>query len=205
MRSNAYLENLLALAPMVKRTGGFGMSAGDGEVGMDDARDVAAVAAVIAADRDRHAGATYWPTGPDLIPYTDIATQLSRTLGQHRWVPARATRAAPPHDDRRRTPRTCRNFQRQAFALIAAGDAAWVTVHHHPFPRGRTHTAWAVRAILAGLAAAPEPDTTLRELHAEIAWSMTGGPAPEAGTGPYRVAHHNAASQPASRTVTGTR
>jgi uncharacterized protein YbjT (DUF2867 family) len=38
LRSNAYLQNLFALAPMVKRTRGFLMSAGEGQVGMIDAR-----------------------------------------------------------------------------------------------------------------------------------------------------------------------
>jgi uncharacterized protein YbjT (DUF2867 family) len=39
LRSKAYMQNLLALAPMIKQTGGFLMSAGDGQVGMIDARD----------------------------------------------------------------------------------------------------------------------------------------------------------------------
>jgi uncharacterized protein YbjT (DUF2867 family) len=33
LRSNAYMQNLLALAPMIKQTGGFLMSAGPGEDG----------------------------------------------------------------------------------------------------------------------------------------------------------------------------
>jgi len=61
LRSNAYLQNLLALAPIVKQSGGFVMSAGDGQVGMVDARDVAAVAATLATNPSGHAGATDRP------------------------------------------------------------------------------------------------------------------------------------------------
>ena len=140
LRSNAYLQNLLALAPMVNKTGGFVMSAGDGQVGMVDAQDVAAVAAVIAADPARHAGATYWPTGPALISYTDIAAELSAILGhtvQYRRV--------PPNQHRQMMidaglPEPVANSNAQAFALIADGDAAWITDDVHTLtgtpPRG---------------------------------------------------------------------
>jgi len=78
LRSNAYMQNLLALAPMIRQTGGFLMSAGDGQVGMIDARDVAATAAAIATTPKEHADRTYWLTGPSLITYTDIANGLAR-------------------------------------------------------------------------------------------------------------------------------
>lgn len=81
LRSNAYLQNLLTLAPIVKQTSGFGMSTGDGQVGRVDARDVAAVAATVAASPADYAGATYRPTGPALLTYTDVANELSAALG----------------------------------------------------------------------------------------------------------------------------
>ena len=43
------MQNVLALAPAIAETSGFGSAAGKGRVGMIDARDVAAVAAEIAA------------------------------------------------------------------------------------------------------------------------------------------------------------
>ena len=49
LRSNAYMQNILMLAPAIAKTSSFGSSAGKGRVGMVDARDVAAVAAGIAA------------------------------------------------------------------------------------------------------------------------------------------------------------
>jgi uncharacterized protein YbjT (DUF2867 family) len=81
LRSNAYLQNLFALAPMITQTRGFIMSAGDGAVGMIDARDVAACATAIAQEPDAHRSRTYWLTGPDLVTYTDIAKDLSVVLG----------------------------------------------------------------------------------------------------------------------------
>ncbi|MGD0698948.1 MAG: NmrA family NAD(P)-binding protein [Trebonia sp.] len=50
LRSNAYMQNVLMLAPAIAATSGFGSAAGKGRAGMIDARDVAAVAAGIAAE-----------------------------------------------------------------------------------------------------------------------------------------------------------
>ncbi|WP_406347402.1 NmrA family NAD(P)-binding protein [Streptomyces sp. NBC_00144] len=61
LRSNAYLQNLLALAPMIRQTRGFVMSAGDGQVGMIDARDVAAAATAIATAPSTRAAPTGSP------------------------------------------------------------------------------------------------------------------------------------------------
>ncbi len=123
LRSNAYLQNLLALAPIVKQTSGFVMSAGDGQVGMIDARDVAAVA----ANPSGHTGATYWLTGPALITYTDVANELSRTL-RH---PVEYRRISPEeHRElmiRGGLPEHVATSNAQAFGLIAEGDAAWIT------------------------------------------------------------------------------
>jgi uncharacterized protein YbjT (DUF2867 family) len=60
LRSNAYMQNVLALAPAIAATSGFGSAAGKGRAGMVDARDVAAVAARIAASPPRTPGR---PTG----------------------------------------------------------------------------------------------------------------------------------------------
>lgn len=127
LRSNAYLQNLLALAPQVRAGGAFVMSAGDGQVGMVDARDVAAVAAVVAADPAAHAGATYWPTGPALVSYADVAATLTDVLGR----PVDYRRTSP--DEHREAmvragvPEAVATSNAQAFGLIAEGDAAWLT------------------------------------------------------------------------------
>jgi uncharacterized protein YbjT (DUF2867 family) len=127
LRPNAYMQNLLALAPMIRRTGGFPMSAGDGQVGMIDARDVAATAAVIATAPKDHAGRTYWLTGPSLITYTDIAEELSAALGHP--VEYRQISPAEHHAVMIQAgiPEAVATSNAQAFGLIAEGDAAWLS------------------------------------------------------------------------------
>jgi uncharacterized protein YbjT (DUF2867 family) len=127
LRANAYMQNLFALAPMVKQTRGFVMSAGDGKVGMIDARDVAAAASAIATAPTAHANRTYCLTGPDLITYTDIAQELSAALGhevEYRQLRTDEHRAAMI---RAGVPEAVATSNAQAFGLIAEGDAAWLT------------------------------------------------------------------------------
>jgi len=127
LRANAYMQNLLVLAPMIKQAGGFLMSAGDGQVGMIDARDVAATAAAVATAARAHAGRTYWLTGPDLITYTDVAKELSDTLGytvEYRRISPAEHRAAMIQAG---VPETGATSNAQAFGLIAEGDAAWLS------------------------------------------------------------------------------
>ncbi|HJP78957.1 MAG TPA: NmrA family NAD(P)-binding protein [Pseudonocardiaceae bacterium] len=126
LRSNAYLQNLLALAPMIRQTQGFTMSADEGQVGMIDARDVAAAATAVATAPDAHTGRTYWLTGPDLITYSDIAKELSAALGheiEYRRILPDEHRAAMI---RAGVPETVATSNAQAFGLIAEGDAAWL-------------------------------------------------------------------------------
>ena len=127
LRANAYMQNLLALAPMIRQTGGFLMSAGDGQVGMIDARDVAATAAVIAAAPKEHAGRAYWLTGPGLITYTDIAKELSAARQrpvEYRQVSPAEHRALMIQAG---IPEAVATSNAQAFGLIAEGDAAWLS------------------------------------------------------------------------------
>jgi uncharacterized protein YbjT (DUF2867 family) len=127
LRPNAYMQNLFALAPMVRQTGGFVMSAGDGQVGMIDARDVAAAAAAIVAAPAPHASKTYWLTGPDLVTYDDVAKALAGALGHPVDY-----RRIPPDEHREMMiraglPEPVATSNAQAFGLIAEGDAAWLS------------------------------------------------------------------------------
>ncbi|WP_331744248.1 NmrA family NAD(P)-binding protein (plasmid) [Streptomyces sp. NBC_01136] len=127
LRANAYMQNLLALAPVIKQSGRFVMSAGDGQVGMIDTRDVAATAATVAAEATVHAGRTYWLTGPDLITYNDVAKELSDALGyeiEYRRTTPAEHRAAMVQAG---LPETVATSNAQAFGLIAEGDAAWLS------------------------------------------------------------------------------
>ncbi|MFD9894426.1 NmrA family NAD(P)-binding protein [Amycolatopsis sp. NPDC059027] len=124
---NLYLQNLLTFAPSIKQTRGFTMSAGDGQAGMVDARDVAAVAAAIAATATDHAGRTYLLTGPELITYTDVAKELGDALGH-----AVEYRRISPDEHRQAMiraglPETVAASNAQVFGLIAEGDAAWLS------------------------------------------------------------------------------
>jgi uncharacterized protein YbjT (DUF2867 family) len=127
LRANAFMQNTLALAPAIKRSGGFGSSAGTGRVGMVDARDVAAFAADVATAPQAHAGRTYRLTGPALITYADVATVLSEVLGrpvQYRPVGFEEDRAAMVQAG---LPEPVAEMNAQAFSLIAEGDAAWLS------------------------------------------------------------------------------
>ena len=127
LRSNAYMHNVLALAPAIAKTSGFGSSAGQGRTGMIDARDVAAVAAGIAASPAPHAGKTYWLTGPALISYYDVAAVLSKLLG--RTITYRELTFDQDKDAmiRAGVPGPVAEMNAQAASLTADGDAAWVT------------------------------------------------------------------------------
>jgi uncharacterized protein YbjT (DUF2867 family) len=82
LRNNAYMQNFLMMAPGIVRANGFSAATGDGRVGHVDVRDVAAVAAEIAASPSAHVGKTYWPTGPEVLSGTEVAAVLSSVLGR---------------------------------------------------------------------------------------------------------------------------
>jgi uncharacterized protein YbjT (DUF2867 family) len=127
LRSNAYMQNVLALAPAIAKTSSFGSAAGKGHSGLVDARDVAAVAAQIAAAPTGHAGQTYWLTGPDLMSNYDVAAVLSELLG--RTITYRELTFEENRDAmiRAGVPEQIAQMNAQAFSLTADGDAEWVT------------------------------------------------------------------------------
>ena len=127
LRNNAYMQNFLMLAPSIAETSSFGSSAGDGRIGMVDTRDVAAVAAEIAAAPARHAGKTYWPTGPEAISYADAAGALSKVLG--RTITFRPLTVEQDKEAMVRAglPESLASMNAQAVALFAEGDSDYVT------------------------------------------------------------------------------
>ena len=127
LRSNAYMQNVLALAPAIAVTSSFGSAAGKGRAGMVDARDVAAVAATIASSPAPDPGKTYWLTGPELLSNYDLATILSRLLG--RTITYRELTFDQDKDAmiRAGVPEQIAGMNAQAASLTAGGDAAWVT------------------------------------------------------------------------------
>jgi uncharacterized protein YbjT (DUF2867 family) len=127
LRSNAYMQNFLALAPAIAKTDGFGSSTGAGRIGLVDARDVGAVAANVAAAPSTHVGQTYWLTGPALISYADAAGVLSSVLG--RPISYRETTFEDDKQAMMRVgiPEPVAQMNAQAYGLVAAGDAAWLS------------------------------------------------------------------------------
>ncbi|MGO9889311.1 MAG: NmrA family NAD(P)-binding protein [Solirubrobacteraceae bacterium] len=127
LRNNAYMQNFLMFAPAIAKTASFGSSAADGRVGLIDSRDVAAVAAQIARAPKTHVGQTYWPTGPQLLTYSDVAKILSEEIGRPFTFHARTL-----DEDRQAmiaagVPEPIAEQNAQAFSLIAAGDAEWLS------------------------------------------------------------------------------
>ena len=81
LRPNAFMQNLLGLAPTIVSQGEFYQPAADGKVSHIDVRDIAAVAAK-ALTSDGHQGKTYVITGPEALSYDDVADKLSTALGR---------------------------------------------------------------------------------------------------------------------------
>jgi uncharacterized protein YbjT (DUF2867 family) len=127
LRNNAYMQNFLMSAPSIAKTSSFGSAAGDGRVGMIDARDVAAVAAQIAAAPGPHAGKTYWPTGPEAITFAGAAAALSKLLGRPvTFQPLTVEEQTQAMVDIG-LPESLAAMNAQAVALFADGDADYVT------------------------------------------------------------------------------
>lgn len=127
LRSNAYMQNVLALARAIAKTSSFGSAAGKGRSGLVDARDVAAVAAEIAASPAAHAGQTYWLTGPGLISNYDVAAVLSKLLGRTITYRELTIEENTETMIRAGVPEQIAQMNAQAFSLAAGGDAEWLT------------------------------------------------------------------------------
>jgi uncharacterized protein YbjT (DUF2867 family) len=98
---------------------------------MVDARDVGAVAAVIAASPGGHSGKTYWLSGPELISNYDVAAVLSELLGRtvtYREISFDENKNAMINAG---VPEAIAEQNAQAFSLTAQGDAEWVREDVH--------------------------------------------------------------------------
>lgn len=121
------VQNFLMLAPVIAATDTFGSSAGAGQVGFIDTRDVAAVAAEIAAAPAGHVGRTYLLSGPELLSYPDVAAALSKVLARPITFQERTR-----EDDKQSMidvglPAPIAEMNGHAVSLIAEGDAAWIS------------------------------------------------------------------------------
>ena len=127
LKNNAYMQNFLMMARAIAETSGFGTATGDGRIGHVDTRDVAAVAAEIAASPTAHAGKTYWPTGPEVLAAKEVAAVFSRVLGRtitfHPITVAEQKQAMLDVG----LPESVAEDNANAVALMAKGDCDYVT------------------------------------------------------------------------------
>jgi uncharacterized protein YbjT (DUF2867 family) len=127
LRNNAYMQNFLMQAAGIAKTSSFGSSAGDGRVGLIDARDVAAVAAEIVSSPAPHVGRTYWLSGPERLSYSDVASVLSTVLGRpiafHPLTFEQERQAMISAG----VPAEVAEMNAQALGLFAQGDSDWIT------------------------------------------------------------------------------
>jgi uncharacterized protein YbjT (DUF2867 family) len=92
LRPVFFMQNLLGMV----HDGAIATAAGDGQVAMVDARDIAAVA-VATLTGGGHAGKTYTLTGPEALSFDQVASILSRQTGRplrHVRVPPDTVRVA---------------------------------------------------------------------------------------------------------------
>jgi uncharacterized protein YbjT (DUF2867 family) len=127
MRSNAFMQNTLMVAPSIAKTSSFSSSIGTGRVGMSDARDVGAVAAALVADPTGHAGKTYWLSGPELLTYADVAAVLSRLLGRTVTFQPRSRSEDETEMVSAGLPQPVAAMNALALSLFADGDAEWLS------------------------------------------------------------------------------
>ena len=126
LRPNAFMQNLLGLAPTIVSQGEFYQPAADGKVSHIDVRDIAAVAAK-ALTENGHQGKTYVITGPEALSYDDVARKLLTALGR----PVKYVNVTP--EDFKKSllgwgiPEFMADGLNEFFAAIRAGYCAVVT------------------------------------------------------------------------------
>lgn len=81
LRPNAFFQNLLASAPMIKETGQLVAAVGEAKLSLVDARDIAE-AAVRVLTEPNHDRRAYALTGPESLSYRDLARELTRVLAR---------------------------------------------------------------------------------------------------------------------------
>ncbi|MEU4689091.1 NAD(P)H-binding protein [Actinoplanes sp. NPDC023714] len=123
LRPSSFASNCLPWAEAVRTGQPVADLTGNGEQGVIDPRDVAAVAVAALTDPDRHAGRTWTLTGPELLTVTDQARVLREVIG----MPV-ATVDVAPDDARRRL--AASGMPRAAVEAVVTG-AAWARAGHN--------------------------------------------------------------------------
>lgn len=126
LRPNAFMQNILGLAPTILSQGEFYQPAADGKVSHIDVRDIAAVAAK-ALTGDGHQGKTYVLTGPEALSYDEVARKVSTAIGK----PVKYVNVTP--EDFKKSllgwgiPESVADGLNEFYAAIRAGYCGFVT------------------------------------------------------------------------------
>src|SRR4029077_17225426 len=127
LKNNAYMQNFVRVARATDEPSSFGPATAPGRIGHVDTRDIAAVAAEIAASPAAHEGKTYWPTGPEALSAAEVAAVFSRVLGRtitfHPITVAQQKQAMLDVG----LPENVAEDNANAVALMAEGDRDYVT------------------------------------------------------------------------------
>jgi len=81
LRPNFFMQNLLAYAPAISKTGTFTMPVGRIGIGMIDARDVAEIVALKLLEAGLQSS-SHDLCGPELLDFFDVADRMSAVLGR---------------------------------------------------------------------------------------------------------------------------
>lgn len=83
LRPHVFMQNWLGdLAETVQKEGAIYSAVGDGIVPFIDARDIAAVAAQVLLNPEKHRGKTYVLTGGKAVGYAELARSISKATGE---------------------------------------------------------------------------------------------------------------------------
>jgi uncharacterized protein YbjT (DUF2867 family) len=108
LRCNFFTQFFLIFAPSIRAESVFRAPVTTGRVSPIDAGDIAAAAAAVLVDGERHNGRTYELTGPESLSYPEVAEKLSAALGR----PIGYATVSPAESERE---------------LLAAGHPDWET------------------------------------------------------------------------------
>jgi uncharacterized protein YbjT (DUF2867 family) len=82
VRPHFFMQNLLRVAEPVRLDGRLRVPMGEAPVPLVDTRDVGETLAAILAAPETHVGAVYTLTGPEAVPYANVARELAAVAGR---------------------------------------------------------------------------------------------------------------------------
>jgi uncharacterized protein YbjT (DUF2867 family) len=135
LRPHHFMQNLLPQAPYIIKEGVVYSASGDGKIPYIDARDIAAVAAVILT-KPGHDGKKYVITGSEALSYRQAAEIIGRTIGK----PLRFVDETPEQSRARR--------QREGYPPKIIESALAISAYQRA--GGKTETITSVVADLTG-------------------------------------------------------